>query len=356
MADQPVTPVKKRSRRFYYMDILNIIATIAVMWLHTSEFAFQYTPGSPRWVLSLVIQIAFIWAVPIFFMISGANLFNYRERYDTKTFFKKRWAKVLIPFIFWTFVWYAWNHFVGHNPDWSLIGFWNGLEYDTIQPIFWFFYFIIPIYLAVPFLSLIATKANQKVVEYIIALYVIGVGVINYAYTLFHRAPDQLVNNIPMVLSTGIGIFFVGWYLHNFDISKRMRHLLYDASVLGFVIMFSLTIISSAWRHETVRDAYSIFTIGGFLMPLGVWAWAKTHFPPDWQPGPKTTVWLKRLSGVSLGVYVIHEFVIAVLEKLLHLDQSSYYHMLALPMVVWVISVVIVLGLQKIPGVNRLLP
>ncbi|KXU11396.1 putative membrane protein [Weissella sp. DD23] len=65
---------------------------------------------------------------------------------------------------------------------------------------------------------------------------------------------------------------------------------------------------------------------------------------------------MKRLSGVSLGVYVIHEFVIAVLEKLLHLDQSSYYHMLALPMVVWVISVAIVLGLQKIPGVNRLLP
>ena len=45
MADQPVTPVKKRSRRFYYMDILNIIATIAVMWLHTSELAFSIYAG-----------------------------------------------------------------------------------------------------------------------------------------------------------------------------------------------------------------------------------------------------------------------------------------------------------------------
>ena len=353
---EKTTPSVSRRQRFYYMDILNIIATIAVMWLHNSEFAFQYTPDSPRWYLSLVIQIAFIWAVPIFFMISGANLFNYRERYDTKTFFKRRWGKVLIPFVFWTIAWYAWNHFVLHNPDWSWQGLWNGFEYDSIQPIFWFFYFIIPIYVAVPFLSVIATKANQKVVEYIIALYVIGVGVINYAYLLLQRAPDQLINNIPMTMATGMGIFFVGWYLHNFKPSAKGRHWLYVGTVFGFVLMFVLTVVCSHWRQMTVRDAYTIFSLGGFLMPLGIWAWVQHHYPANWVPTAKTAYWLKKLSGASLGVYVMHQFIIMILEHLLHIDVSSYYHMIIFPMVVWLITIVIVLILQKIPVVNRLLP
>lgn len=29
------------------------------------------------------------WALPIFFMLSGANLMKYTDRYDTKTFLKK---------------------------------------------------------------------------------------------------------------------------------------------------------------------------------------------------------------------------------------------------------------------------
>lgn len=78
-----------QKKHYYYMDILNIMATMAVLWLHTSEYAFEYNPQDPNWYISLIIQVVFIWAVPIFFMISGANLLNYRDRYDTKTFFKK---------------------------------------------------------------------------------------------------------------------------------------------------------------------------------------------------------------------------------------------------------------------------
>jgi hypothetical protein len=67
-----------------------------------------------------------------------------------------------------------------------------------------------------PFLSILATKENKKVVEYIILLYIIGTGIINYGYSLLHRPFSQLISNIPLALSMGMGIFFVGWYLHNF--------------------------------------------------------------------------------------------------------------------------------------------
>ena len=338
------------------MDILNVIATMAVLMLHTSEYAFEYEPQQTVWYVSLAIQIIFIWAVPIFFMISGSNLLNYRERYDTKTFFKKRWSRVLIPFLFWSAIWYTWNHFIMHTGDWSLKGFINGVEYDTIQPIFWFFYFLIPIYIAIPYLSILATKSNKKIVQYIIILYFIGTCIFNYGYTLIKRAPDQLLNNIPLAISTGVGIFFVGWYLHNFEPTKNQRYLLYTTTILSIVLMFVVTIILSVRNNETVTDAYSIFSIGGFLMPLGIWVFIQRHFYHDWQPSERTAYWLKKLSGASLGVYVIHEFIIIIIEHLFSLSSASYIHIFLLPVVVWIISVTIVFILQKIPVVNRVLP
>lgn len=348
--------VDNQKKHYYYMDILNIMATMAVLWLHTSEYAFEYKPYDPSWYISLIIQVVFIWAVPIFFMISGANLLNYRDRYDTKTFFKKRMLRVLLPFIFWSFIWYAWNHFVMHQDNWSIKGFINGIEYDTIQPIFWFFYFVIPIYIAMPFLSVLATKANKKVVTYIITLYVIGVGIINYGYMLLQRTPDQMVNNVPLVLSTGVGIFFIGWYLHTFEITKKVRYWLYAGTGLSIIFMILTTIMLSAIRGETVRDVYSVFSIGGFFIPLGIWAWAQHRFDITWQPSAKVATWLRKLSGVSLGVYVIHEFLIMIIEHVFSLSASSWVHLFILPLIVWLLSVIMILILQRIPVVKRLLP
>lgn len=345
-----------QKQHYYYMDILNIMATMAVLWLHTSEYAFQYEPQNASWYVSLIIQVLFIWAVPIFFMISGANLFNYRDRYDTVTFFKKRIMRVLIPFIVWSIIWYAWNHFALHLDDWSIKGFINGMEYDTIQPIFWFFYFVIPIYIAMPFLSILATKVNKKIVEYIIILYVIGTGIINYSFMLLQRTPDQMVNNVPLAVSTGVGIFFVGWYLHTFEVSKKVRHWLYVGTGLSIIFMILVTIILSGIRGETVRDVYSVFSIGGFFIPLGIWTWAQYHFGKTWQPSPRVAKWLRKLSGVSLGVYVIHEFLIMIIEHVFNLPVSSWVHLFILPLVVWLFSVIIILILQRIPVVKRLLP
>lgn len=92
-------------KRIVYIDILNIAACIAVIFLHMNGFAHHYAPNS-LWKSSLVFECIFYWAVPIFLMISGANLLDYRKRYDTKTFFKKRFTKILIPWIFWSFLTY----------------------------------------------------------------------------------------------------------------------------------------------------------------------------------------------------------------------------------------------------------
>lgn len=317
-------PVNISKQHYYYLDILNIVATFAVVCLHTSDYVFQFSPNEPNWYLSLLIQILFIWAVPIFFMISGANLLNYRERYDTKVFFKKRCVHVLFPFIFWSLTWYVWNYVALGMPGWSIKNFWYEFEQNSIQPIFWFFYYIIPVYIAMPFLSIIANNKNKKIVEYIIFLYVLGTGIVNYIYTLLHRSFDMLVANIPLALEMGIGIFFVGWYLHNYKISDKARHLIYIFSIMFGVFVYFLTIYMSFKQGHTAREAYSIFSIGGFILPIGVWLFCQHHFN-NWKPSSILAKWLNIVSNTSLGVYVIHEFIIQILEHFLNFHQIRYF-------------------------------
>lgn len=148
------------------------------------------------------------------------------------------------------------------------------MEQDHIQPVFWFFYYIIPVYIAMPFLSILATKENKKVVEYIILLYIIGTGI----------------------------------------------------------------------------------TIDGFILPLGIWLFFQHRFPKTWQPNPKTGQWLKRISGASLGVYVVHEFIIQIVTHFLHIKPDSLFHLLGLPLIVWLICLIIILILKRVPVLNKIIP
>lgn len=119
--DTPAKPAK--GKRVVYMDLLNIFACLAVVFLHCNNTVHIYAPGK-NWAFSLVIEVAFYWAVPIFLMISGANLMRYRDRYDTKTFFEKRLAKTFIPFVIWSAILYVLRFDIeSYSPSFGLSDF-----------------------------------------------------------------------------------------------------------------------------------------------------------------------------------------------------------------------------------------
>lgn len=77
----------KARTHFVFVDVLNIISCFAVVCLHTSLGVFS--PQRTRlWAFQELMQAVFIFAVPIFFMVSGMNLLDYRKKYSTKVFFK----------------------------------------------------------------------------------------------------------------------------------------------------------------------------------------------------------------------------------------------------------------------------
>ena len=91
---------------------------------------------------------------------------NYRTRYDTKTFFIKRVLKVVIPFLAWVIIMFAWKIFVVksisiesiNTPIKLLNSFFANKEEST----YYFMFEMLAVYMVMPLLSLLSHRKYRK--------------------------------------------------------------------------------------------------------------------------------------------------------------------------------------------------
>lgn len=121
--------------------------------MHCSGSVFEYGNIEGRlFLLSLFVQTLAHSAIPVFFMITGTTLLEYRKKYDTKTFFKKRFMRTVIPFVFWSLFYLLRPVWMEGTPFPKAEDFRNALFNNGATGIFWFFYTLFAIYLCIPVL------------------------------------------------------------------------------------------------------------------------------------------------------------------------------------------------------------
>lgn len=91
------------NKRIEYISLASVLSASAVVFLHANECVGQFSYAR-YWFTANFIHSVFIFAVPLFFMISGAMLLEFDKKYDIKTYFSKRIHKTLIPYIFWSII------------------------------------------------------------------------------------------------------------------------------------------------------------------------------------------------------------------------------------------------------------
>ena len=90
-------------KRVHYLSLASVISAFAVIMLHTNGCFWSFSKER-YWITANIIESVMYFAVPVFFMVSGATLIDYRERYTTKQYAMKRIQKTLIPFIIWSLI------------------------------------------------------------------------------------------------------------------------------------------------------------------------------------------------------------------------------------------------------------
>lgn len=159
-----------------YIDILNIFSCFAVVMLHHNNIVHSFVPTA-EWDYGLINEVLFYFAVPVFLMISGACLFNYRERYSTKVFFKKRVNRILVPYLFWSAVYFVlkcWSLGIVIS-DLPLKIVVRCIVFCKANPIFYFFPLIFSLYMLMPVFSNFNQKDDRPFLWNLVKIYfVIG--------------------------------------------------------------------------------------------------------------------------------------------------------------------------------------
>ena len=334
-----------------YISILNVLACIGVVILHTFETGYT---SDANFVFEVLIRAIAYCAVPVFFMITGATLIDYRERYDTKTFFKKRLLKVIIPLIIWSIIYFIINFFKGKFSI-NDLSFKFVFEYFFLvktNPIFWFFVVIIGIYLAIPVISLIPQESRRKAFSYII--------IITFVFNQF--LPDLLYHlnlnynydlKFPLTYSGWISFIFIGYYIDKYEIVKKHRVIIYVLGIIGFLTMVVPTIFISYHKNESCSWFDEYYDAPCVLYSASVFLFFKSKINNN-QIVTKIMPFFNFVAPTTLGIYVLH---IAIRDFLRYFYTYSYFGMnLVLTLSILTICFIVVKIVQKIPGLRHIFP
>ena len=334
-----------------YISILNVLACIGVVILHTFETGYT---SDANFVFEVLIRAIAYCAVPVFFMITGATLIDYRERYDTKTFFKKRLLKVIIPLIIWSIIYFIINFFKGKFSI-NDLSFKFVFEYFFLvktNPIFWFFVVIIGIYLAIPVISLIPQESRRKAFLYIIIItFVFIYFLLDLLYHLNLNYNYDL--KFPPTYSGWISFIFIGYYIDKYEIVKKHRVIIYVLGIIGFLTMVVPTIFISYHKNESCSWFDEYYDAPCVLYSASVFLFFKSKINNN-QIVTKIMPFFNFVAPTTLGIYVLH---IAIRDFLRYFYTYSYFGMnLVLTLSILTICFIVVKIVQKIPGLRRIFP
>jgi len=344
------------TKKDFSLNVCQVISALAVMMLHANECFWVFSSNHQYWFSANVIESVFYFAVPVFFMITGITLADYKERYSTKTFFKKRIEKTLIPYIVWSILAVVFRLATGTlrtediTLDWVIRSL---IRTDNIIYYFWFFGALFVFYLLMPLIASIKKEHKLTVFKYlIIILFVVN---ITFFYILRLYGPEMyMIDSV----DTGLGniIFvFLGYYIYNRPPSTLDKIFIYILAVLGLLTHMVGTYILSfrSGQIEMLFKGYSNFP--SILYSVGIFVLLK-----DIAVKIGNIKWMKKffeiLGKYTFAVYLIHWFIIQITYQLIDINPVSLVYRLLFPLLIYAVIIPVTWCLRKIPVIRKIVP
>ncbi len=338
-----------------YLTVLNVLSAVAVVYLHANGIFWTFSDTEPYWRNANVIESVFYFAVPVFFMLSGANLIDYRDRYTTKAFFKKRAVKTLIPFLAWTVLGTVYRIVLREiplssiTPRFLLSGFLNS---DLVR-VYWFFFPLFCVYLCIPLFSAVPKEKRKSVFTYLSVLCFAVNCLIPFLIRVFSL---KLTWPISVSVVSGYLIYtLTGYLLKNDTPPRSVRVLIYLLAAVGLALQIVGTYRLSMAEGKIVEMYKGYYNVPCVMYSVGVFLAGK-------QLGEKLLrIGFFRRGIAFLGrytfpIYLMHWYVLHLLVKLDFIDDRRLWYRLCVPLVVIPVCILAAAILRKIPVLRRIVP
>ncbi len=344
--------IKKDRKK--YITILHVFCAFAVIVLHANNSFWRFEHNT-NWIIANAIESIFYFAVPVFMMVSSATLLNYRDRYDTKTFIKKRVIKTVIPYIFWTIVAlvvFGLLHKIDFKPnpfERVIRAFFRADVYE--MNIYNFFLELFVCYMTIPIFSLIPKDKRKKPF-----LFIILYGV------LFHAVLPLIFNvykiNIPTlrlpILGSYMIFMFIGYYIDNYEIKLPFRIGIY---VLGIA---SLCLHLFGTQYYSLLNNRIITTYKGYLNAPSILYATAIFTLFKYLDKTKFFEYCYKVCAIfaptTLGIYLIHRYFIIIAWDYMGIAKTSLLFKTLGSFVIFFLSFGVTKILQKIPFIKNIVP
>ena len=354
------------SRKVYF-DVLNILGTLFVVWIHFGNEVHWYD-GSRVWYWCLFIQVVSYWAVPVFFMLTGATLMDYQRKYDTGTYFKRRIRKTMIPYLFWGTIIAAvkiTRPSIQIPCDKGIAQWLYSISdlfiHNQMESIYWFFPAIFGIYLCIPALTVFTEEKNRRKLNYLVIVGILTIAVIPFLYEMVktYGSIDGLGWNSALELPMLGGYLIypvLGYWAAKKDFTKAERIVSYIAAILCAVLRYWGLAFLSERDGNTNQLFMNYKGFPALFLALGVFVFVRYACEKLKMYIEKYSHLISIASSCSFGVYLVHNLVLDQMARISFFAKYSVQWYFFWPFICYFLCVAIVLVGKRLPFVKRFFP
>lgn len=341
------------------VDLIRAIAIVAVIVLHAARDATFFQPEAPfevwRWWFVNVYQSVSRVGVPLFVMLSGALLLQPSKIESVKVFFKKRWARIGLPFLFWGAIYFAWNFFSNQEPFTSnsiIQGVLSGPYFH-----FWYLYMLIGLYIFTPVLRIVVAHVDRKTFKYFLIAWVLGPLLVPLLDLFGYSIDGNL-----LIVPWWIGYYLLGVYLLNVRVRRRV---LVSLLILGLALtVIGTYFMAVTFGGEQLYFFHDYFSPTMLLASVSLFLLLNTFKAPANQTvakHPKISWLLRKTSENTLPMFLMHMIIIESLQlgyfgfKLNSFTMNSIIEVPLISVVTLFICLAVIIPLKKIPGLKKLI-
>ena len=343
----------QEKKREFALDLLRVLACFLVIWQHVTEAYYinpdMTVPSHDEMPLIGWMNSMTPIEVPLFVMISGYFLLPLKM--DITAFFKRRFTRILIPFVVWCVAYAA--YFMAYRGD-TLTQFFRNVAHIPVNfgveiGHMWFIYMLLGLYMLVPVISPWLEQCSKRQLQGYLGVWVFTT-CLPYIHLWFPEFLGECFwNPTPMLhYFTGFaGYFVLGYYI------KRYGALSVRTSLLMLVCGYLFTVAVYQYRLPRVTmvpDLGVCWRFCGVNMMVMTYAMFSLVSQIKWQGNNAFGRWISSFAKLSYAVYFIHIMVLNFYRDWLSDSlEHVYFQMPVITVLSFLTSYIVIWVLAKLP-------
>ncbi|MFI3322559.1 MAG: acyltransferase family protein [Rikenellaceae bacterium] len=346
-----------KSERVQFLDFTRAIACFMVILVHACEFFYvgdigNFSDDEIFW--ANFIDSALRACVPIFVMMSSYLLLPLKD--ELEPFLKKRFTRVLIPFVVWSILYATipilWGGLDATGVKESLLRLTH--NFNMASGHLWYIYMFIGIYLFMPIISPWLKTAKKRHIEYFLLLWFLS--------TFYHYIKHLTGDEFGILGQCYWNEFYTLWYFSGhlgyvvlaYYIREYLNLTTSKSLMIGlplFLIGWAITYISFDYFYPSNGDFYTIELGWRFCTPnVAISTFALfIMFKCIKCDNAKVSTVVSDISKLSYGMYLAHIFMLNFVYSFLSEISNIPFKIISIAIVTYLLSYLLIKILSFFP-------